>query len=443
MNVLAIAWKSIRERALVSSLTMLSVALGVALMVTVLVINGIVTQVFNQSSSAYDLVVGAKGSGLQLVLNTIFYMDKPIENVPYKFYLQLTKLRAVEHAIPVALGDSTADGKYRIVGTTAEYFDVEYIPGNAKSPGKRFRYASGSCFTKAFEAVLGAKVAKTYGWKLGDTFKIAHGGNTEDIHADIFTVTGVLAPTGTPADRAVFVHLDGFFQMSGHAKPLAEAEEKSRQAAGEAQDLTKPTAAIKVAEQPSPKPGELSDDEKEVTAILVRIKPGSALAGPMLRGKINDGLTAQAVNPFEQINWLMKNLVGNVRVALLVLTAFILLVSGVGIFVSIYNSLAERRREIAVLRALGASRRTIFSIILGEATLLCLLGGLFGLLLGHALVFIAAPIVEARSDMLVNPFAFEPAELLLLPGLLVIALLVGWGAGTAAYRTDVAKGLQS
>ena len=163
----------------------------------------------------------------------------------------------------------------------------------------------------------------------------------------------------------------------------------------------------------------------------------------MLRGKINDGLTAQAVNPFEQINWLMKNLVGNVRVALLVLTAFILLVSGVGIFVSIYNSLAERRREIAVLRALGASRRTIFSIILGEATLLCLLGGLFGLLLGHALVFIAAPIVEARSDMLVNPFAFEPAELLLLPGLLVIALLVGWGAGTAAYRTDVAKGRQS
>lgn len=163
----------------------------------------------------------------------------------------------------------------------------------------------------------------------------------------------------------------------------------------------------------------------------------------MLQGRINDGLTAQAVNPFQQINWLMKNLVGNVRTALVVLTAFILLVSGVGIFVSIYNSLAERRREIAVMRALGARRLTIFAIVLGEAMLLCLLGGVFGLLLGHGLVFVAAPFVESRSDLLVNPLSFETSELLVIPGLLVIALLVGWGAGTAAYRTDVARGLQS
>lgn len=443
MNVLVIAWKSIRERALVSGLTMLSVALGVALMVTVLVINGIVTKVFNQSSSGYDLVVGAKGSPLQLVLNTVYYMDKPVENIPYKYYQQLTRLKSIERAIPMALGDSTADGKYRIIGTTPEYFEVEYLPGNAKTPGKHFAYAAGSCFTKAFEAVIGAKVAKTYGWKLGDTFKIAHGGNVEDVHADIFTVTGVLEATGTPADRAVYVHLDGFFQMSGHAKPLAEAQEKARQAAGGSQDLSKPAAAVRVADLPAPNPGELSDDEKEVTAVLVRMKKEMGSAVPMLQGRINDGLTAQAVNPFQQINWLMKNLVGNVRTALVVLTGFILLVSGVGIFVSIYNSLAERRREIAVMRALGARRMTIFAIVLGEATLLCVLGGVFGLVLGHGLVFVAAPIVEARSDLLVNPLSFETAELLVIPALLVIALLVGWGAGTAAYRTDVAKGLQS
>lgn len=443
MNVLNIAWKSVRERALVSGLTMLSVALGVALMVTVLVINGIVTRVFNQSSSGFDLVVGAKGSPLQLVLNTVYYMDKPVENIPYKFYQQLLKLRTVERAIPMALGDSTADGRFRIVGTTPEFFEVEYLPGNAKQPGKHFVFSDGGCFTKAFEAAVGAKVARTYGWKIGDTFKIAHGGNVEDVHADVFTVTGILEPTGTPSDRAVYVHLDGFFQMSGHAKPLAEAQEKARQAAGKEQDLTKSGATVRVADLPNPKPGELSDDEKEVTAVLVRMKREMGSAVPMLQGRINDGLTAQAVNPFQQINWLMKNLVGNVRTALVVLTAFILLVSGVGIFVSIYNSLAERRREIAVMRALGARRLTIFAIVLGEAMLLCLLGGVFGLLLGHGLVFVAAPFVESRSDLLVNPLSFETSELLVIPGLLVIALLVGWGAGTAAYRTDVAKGLQS
>src|SRR5262245_61274732 len=164
MNLLSIAWKSIRQRWLASSLTALSIALGVALMVTVLVINGVVTRMFSQSATGYHLIVGAKGSPMQLVLNTIYFMDRPIENLPYKFYKDLKSKAWVKFAIPFNLGDTTEDGRYRIVGTLPEYFDAEYFPG------KRLAFADGRPLESAFDAVIGARVAKSYGWKVGHKF---------------------------------------------------------------------------------------------------------------------------------------------------------------------------------------------------------------------------------------------------------------------------------
>ncbi len=184
--------------------------------------------------------------------------------------------------------------------------------------------------------------------------------------------------------------------------------------------------------------------QKEVTAILVDMKgesPDNTFKIMKFQAELKEGFQAQAVNPVRQISWLMTNVVGNVRTILVVLTGLIIVVSGVGIFVSIYNSMADRRREIAVMRALGAQRQTVFSIVLVESILLCIGGGLLGLLLGHGLVFVASPIVEARSGILLNPFAFEPLELVLFPVLLVLASLVGFVPGLTAYRTDVARSL--
>jgi putative ABC transport system permease protein len=147
------------------------------------------------------------------------------------------------------------------------------------------------------------------------------------------------------------------------------------------------------------------------------------------------------VNPVLVMRNLMENLVGNVRLALMVLTALIILVSGIGIFVSIYNSMSDRKREIAIMRALGASRRTVFSVILFESILLCVVGGVVGLILGHGLVFVASPIVAARSGLIIDPYHFESIELLLFPILIAMASLVGFLPGLTAYRTDVAKAL--
>ena len=271
------------------------------------------------------------------------------------------------------------------------------------------------------------------------------------MHDEKFTVVGVLAPTGTPNDKTVFVHLDGFFQMSGHDKPLDEAVNRWREFNGLAklsgEELETEVAKYAAAEE-EPEAVEdvhdhhhdLPDIQKEVTAVLVRMK-GSGFAVIQFQSELKEGFKAQAVNPVMQISWLMDNIVGNVRTMLVVLTGLIVIVSGVGIFVSIYNSMADRRREIAIMRALGAQRTAVFSIVLSESILLCIGGGLLGLLLGHGLVFAAAPIVASRSGILIDPLAFEPMELIVFPVLIVLASLVGFIPAMTAYRTDVAQTL--
>jgi putative ABC transport system permease protein len=434
MSLLMIAWKSLRQRALSSSLTALSVALGVGLMVTVIVLHGVVEDIFNRSKTGFDLIVGAKGSPLQLVLNSIYLLDQPIENIPYKEYLRLKAIKRVEHAIPFALGDTTDDGRFRIVGTIPQLFETEYIPN------RKFSYRSGGPLSSPFDAVIGSRVAAVRGWTLGSEFSIAHGGNVNDVHAERFKVVGVLASTGTPYDRGVFVDLEDFYRIPGHEKPLEEAlaKEKALQEAGADTQLNLPRGE-------GGRAGIL-DEQKEVTAVLIQFKgkpAARALAANALRGFINDRPVAQAVNPSAEINKLMTNLLSNIRTALFSLTVMIVLVSGIGVFVSIYNSMSERRREIAIMRALGAGRETVLTIIVLEAVLICLIGGVAGFVIGHGIVIASAPVIEARSELLINPWTFLSEELTIIPGLIVLAIFAGLIPGVTAYRTDVARNLQS
>jgi putative ABC transport system permease protein len=481
MNLVTIAWKSVRQRWLASALTCLSVSLGVALMVTVLVINGVVTRMFNQSATGFHLIVGAKGSPMQLVLNTIYFLDRPIENLPYKYYLELSKLSSVNQAIPFNLGDTTADGRFRIVGTIPRFFELEYVPG------RYLELQGGRFLAEPFEAVIGARVARAYGWKVGHEFPIAHGGNVDDVHAEQFKIAGILRPTGTPIDRAVFVHIDGFFLIPGHEKPLEEARIRDEALSSDEAPIVMPTKsrganAAQPPQRQAPANGEpqkqapgaegrggaaqpnvsqarpngngaaattkslaarartIPDEQKEVTAILLQMK--SELLAALMQPRINKAPVAQAVNPIQQISQLLRDVVGNIRMMLVVMTSLIIIVSGVGIFVSIYNSMADRKREIAVMRALGARRLTVFSIIITEAVLICVGGGVLGLLLGHGLVFAATPIVEAKSDLYINPWSFDHWELVLLPALVALAAIVGVVPAASAYRADVARGLQ-
>lgn len=449
MNLLAIAYKSLRQRWLASFLTGLSVALGVALIVTVMVLNGAVSKQFTQTGSGYDLVIGPKGSDTQLVLSSIYYMDRPIENLPWRFYKDLTEHRYVERAIPVNLGDTTEVGNFPIIGTTPQFFLVDSVPGH------KFRI-KGDGLQGSWDAVIGSQVARVNKWDVGSEFKMIHAGEDDHVHDEVFTVRGVLAPTGTPNDRGVFVHIDGFFQLAGHDKPVNEAIEREAKFYGETEDQIKERYKKDLEEIAKHADHDhsahdhhhaISDLQKEVTSVLLVMKGKDSLrrsnAAMAMQTNMKKGFQAQAVNVVGVMARLMTNLVGNIRDAFLVLTGLIVAVSGIGIFVSIYNSMSDRKKEIAVMRALGARRQTVLSIILLESLLLCVLGGLAGMAIGHGMVFIAAPIIEARSGLLIDPFQFDLYELLVIPVLIAMAMLVGLLPGLTAYNTDVAEALQS
>ncbi len=452
MNLLTIAWKSVRQRRLASSLTALSIALGVMLMVLVLVISGAVDSAFTQRSIGYDLIVGPKGSDLQLVLSAVYRMQPPIENLPYLYLDQLRKDRRVISAVPLAFGDVTEEGSFPIIGTTTEYFENEYMPGQA------FKIR-GSRINGLFDTIIGSEVARKNRWDIGSQFTIVHGGaESGHVHDEKFSVVAVLAPTGTANDRTVFLNLDGFYAIAGHGKPVIEVEKRLRDFyASDPERLALALGQLEAAKKQEAE--EASHDHghdhghahvtpdamKEVTAILVKTRPSREYPKDSMDivFDLKKGFQAMAVNPVVPIQRLVNGMLGNIQKALVVLTGMIILVSGISIFVSIYNSMADRRREIGIMRALGARRMHVFGIILAESAVLCIGGGLIGWLVGHSLAIAASPWVIQQTGLLINPWSLNVWEAVLFPVLVVLAALVGFLPAMTAYRTNVADALSS
>ncbi len=451
MNLWTIAAKSVRQRALASGLTSLSVALGVMLMIVVLVANGMVERMFAQTATGYDLVVGPKGSQLELVLTSIYRIGVAGEPLPYRFYRELIEEEGnrISDAVPITMGDVTQEGAFPIIGTTPEYFALPYMHEADGSP-RRFRIRTTSLdgqhsgeglIRNPFDAAIGAVVARQNGWDVGTPLKLVHGGSDGHVHDETFTVTGVLAATGTPNDRTVFVHLDGFYMISGHEKPLSEAIAREEEFFGNISEASRQALDAETAGGHSH--GPVPEAQKEVTAILVNIEGDigeKVLAESRLMSRLNEGIQAQAVKPMVQIGRMMQTLVEPIRSLLIALTALIIAVSGIGIFVSIYNSMADRRKEIAIMRALGARRQTVLTVILAESTILCVVGGVVGFLMAHLLILVTSPVI-AGYGLVIDPWTFAWGELVLVPVLIALASLVGFVPGMTAYRTDVARTL--
>ena len=448
MNLISIAWKSLKQRRLASCLTALSIALGVMLMVLVLVMFGAVNSAFTQRSIAYDLIIGPKGSDLQLVLSAVYRMQPPIENLPYLYLEELRQDKRVVSAVPLAFGDVTQEGSFPIIGTTPEYFENDFMPGQAfKIRGKRIN--------GLLDAIIGYQVARKNGWDIGSTFTIVHGGaESGHVHDEKFVVVAVLAPTGTANDRTVFLNLEGFYAIAGHTKPLVEYEKRLKDFyAADPEKLALAMAQLeaqKIIEAKEAGAGDghhhnhaAPDAMKEVTAILVKTRPESPFDALSLTSQLQTGYQAMAVNPVRPIQKLVTGLLGNIEKALMALTVIIILVSGVGIFVSIYNSMSDRRREIGIMRALGAGRMHVFGIVLAESTLLCVGGGLLGWMIGHGLAIVSAPWLIEKTGLLINPWTVNPWEATLFPILVGLAALVGFLPAMTAYRTNVADALSS
>lgn len=457
MNLLAIAIRNLGYRKFASFLTALSMALGVALVVLVLTISGVIEKSLEKTSNVgYNLIIGAKGSPLQLVFNTVFFLSKPVENIPYSYYMEYLpeEGRQQEYAklggqlkepdrkglysflmkggfaIPLCMGDYVE--QFRCVATTPDYFAL-LKHGDAND--QDYRFAEGRNFEDFseengyFEAVVGSQVAGELKLRLGDEIHASHGAESGDQHAQGFRVVGILEATGTPNDRGAFVNIEGFYLLEGHVAPERD-EESGLEKANTAQGPARESRLSKV---------RLPIEKREVTAIL--LKPnGFAAIG--LEKQVNKTKFAQAVSPIAQIEGLLGVFVRPLRWALLALTSLVCIVSAISILVSIYNSMNERKKDIAIMRALGASRDHITAIILMESLLIALVGGLVGWLVGHALGPLSNPWTMPATGVRIDWFSLNSSwEIWIIPGLIVVGTLAGVIPAVAAYRTSVSKSL--
>ena len=412
----------------------------------------------------------------------------------------------VEMAIPVSLGDYL--GNFRVVGTTPQFFEKMVLDIDTQ---EKMSFADGRPFVEFseengyFEAVLGSKVARVENIKVGDRINPIHGDPNAPgahIHEQEFTVVGILAPTGTPHDRAAFVNMEGFFLMEDHAKPVDQQsmlapsadwdddeEEGNEDEEEDAESVDSPSS-LTLEKPANPKPPSslqktaLPIEQREVTAILIRSYIDesdddgfSSIGGNyMMAGLVDEGylesslewtnfrptqakIEAQAVSPVMQVTMLFDNIVSPIRWVLLALTVMICVVSGISILVGIYASMSQRSQEIAVMRALGANRSTVMLITLMESIVLALAGGGIGWVAGHTMNAFASPYVEDQTGVPLSFWDMAPGisifpgsslewlqvspELLLIPGLILLAIVVGVYPAISAYKTDVAESLSS
>ena len=398
MNLATLSASYLRARPLNTVLSLVLLSLGVATIVLLILVVGQLEERMHRDARGIDLVVGAKGSPMQLMLSGIYHLDAPTGNIPLAAARALEKNRFIRKSIPLALGDSWKG--HRIVGAPKSY--AEHY--EAKLDAGRF-------YEKPLEAVLGAEVAARTGTTVGGKFKGAHGIGAEpgDEHADEYRVVGVLQKTGTVIDRLVLTSIESVWQVhEEHQGPEDEADRKAL------------------------------EEAREVTVLLVQY--ASPLAAATLPRQINSQSELQAASPAYETARLFR-IVGVGVEALRAFALVLILAAGLSVFIALYTALEERRYDLAVMRTLGASPRKLFGLLVMEGLGLAVLGALIGLGLGHALTSALGAWLESQNQSPVTGLEWHPEELWLLGVTLAVGLIAALLPAWRAYRTDVSRTL--
>jgi putative ABC transport system permease protein len=401
--------RSLRQHALSTTVTVASVALACGLVMAVFSIADQTQEAFTGGRVGYDAVLGARGSQLQLVLNTVFHLETSPGNIPWNLFETIRKDPRVSLAIPYAVGDNYHG--FRIVGTTDEIFTrFEY------QPGRKFVVRGRPFDSRRREAVIGSYVAQETGLALNSKFNPYHGLTSADKHPEEYVVVGVLEPTNTPSDRVIWIPIEGIFRMSGHVLRGSGTEFQAE------------------AGKPIP------DDAKEVSAVMLSFK--NQTAGMALDQTINkQGKVATLAWPIATVMSDLFNKMGWVNRILTLVAYLVVLVAAGSILASIYNSMNERRREFAILRALGARRRTVFSAIVFEAMSISALGAFLGYVVYAAILAVATVIVRAQTGVVLDAMNLHPVLCLAPVGMIGLGALSGLVPAWKAYSTDVATNL--
>ncbi len=414
--VIGLAARSLWARKVTAILTVISIAAAILLFVSVENLRQGARTSFERTISDTDVIVGARSSPINLVLYSVFQIGDPTNNVTWETYEEIKSRDDVAWVVPISLGDSHKG--FRVVGTTPDYFKF-YKYADSASLGFR----AGSEFEDLFDVVVGAQVARELGYDLNSKLTLAHGlGGTSFVnHDDLpFKVTGILKPTGTPVDRSVFVSVEAI-----------EAIHKGWRN-GTPTPMSRRNAPEQLQQQ--------NFEPESITAMLVGAT--SRVRSLRLQRDLNtyEAEPLQAVIPGVALSQLW-NVVSVVERALALVSAFVIAVGLIGILTSILNSLNERRREMAILRAMGARGRHIVGLLVSEAAILAFVGAGLGLTLFYGLLWLFKPVLEARFNL--GALRLWPGQFDLIVVLLVtfIAAALGLIPALLALKRSLSDGL--
>ncbi|AYQ26680.1 MULTISPECIES: ABC transporter permease [unclassified Polaromonas] len=402
MKTIAFAWRYLWSRPLAAALNLLLLSLGLASITFLLLVSHQISQAFERDVAGIDVVVGAKGSPMQLILSGVFHLDAPTGNVPLAAVKALEANPQVARIIPISLGDSFRG--YRIVGTTPDYishYDAQL--------------AQGTLWARPMQAVVGAQVARQTGIKVGDSFAGTHGlggngGGGEEHKLSPYVVSGILADSHTVLDRLVLTATESVWQVHETDTALDDDDRK------------------------------VLEEDREITLALIQYK--SPLAAVTFPRYINSSTEMQAAAPALEITRLLS-MVGVGTDVLRALAGVLLLTAGLSVFIALWGAVRERRADLALLRMLGAPPAKVAGLLLCEALWLALLATLLGVLAGQGLTALLAWALQLEKSVLIGALSW-PVELVSVPVLafgvaLASALLPAW----EAYRVSVFELLQS
>lgn len=416
LNVLHLALRSLANRRTTALLTISAIAISVALLLGVEKMRTAAREGFANTVSGVDLIVGARSGQLNLLLYSVFRVGDATSNVSWESYQKIARHPDVAWTIPLSLGDSHRG--FRVLGTNGDYFKHYRFAGD-----RRLAFESGRAFEDLYEAVIGADVARQLGYVVGQEIVIAHGlGNVSFAnHEDKpFRIVGILARTGTPVDRTVHVGLEAITAIHLDWQSGVQAPAGSRISAEQAR-----SAAL---------------TPTSITAFMVGMDM-----------KVMTFTMQRAINEYRQEPLMailpgvaltqLWNLVGIADTALMIVAAFVVLAGLLGMLTAILTSLNERRREMAILRSVGARPRHVFTLLVTEAGLLASLGVLCGVALTYALLFAAKPILASNYGIFLQPTGLTGYDVALLGSIIAAALLMGAWPAWRAYRNTLSDGL--
>ena len=411
-TLLHLAWRSLLRHRLANAVTILTTALAVGLAFSVFAINAQAKSAFVGGGSGYDAVLGARGSQLQLVLNSVFHLETSPGNIPWSLYEAIAERPGVRRAVPLAVGDNFRG--FRLVGTTLGYFSdpPEDAPPWILEAGGRY-------FSEAHrEAVVGSFAAQKTGLKLGSVFNPYHGLNYDESmrHPEEYVVVGVLEPTNTPIDKVIFIPVEGIFRMEGHV--LRGQGEEYVPEAGKS----------------------IPKEHWEVSSVLLDLK--NPQMGFALEQQVNrQGKVATLAFPIGRVvAEVFQKMAWGHRI-LAIISYLVLFIASASILTSLVQTLSSRKREFAVLRALGLPRPKLFGLLVLESSLLALLGSLAGFLIYALILGMASYVLREQTGVVIDTFSFHPVFVWGPLSMTCLGALAGVLPAWQAYSTPVAQNL--